>query len=149
MSNAIIDTKNATIISTRVIDAAPSVVFNAFYDPDKLTHWWGPSGFTNTIEQFEFKPGGMWRYIMHGPDGTDYHNRSEFVEIVENKKIVFIHHKPMHRFTMTLRFEASGSRTIFSFAMVFEDPEEVERIKQYVVPANEENFDRLEKFILQ
>lgn len=147
MSTAIVDIENGTIISARVIDTSASTLFKAFSDPENLKHWWGPKGFTNTIEQFEFKPGGIWTYIMHGPDGADYHNRCEFKEIMENEKIVFIHYLPVHLFTMTLGFETVGNKTKFSFTMVFEDPEEVDRIKQFVVPANEENFDRLETVI--
>lgn len=147
MSTAIVDIESGTIISTRMFDASVSTLFNAFSDPENLKQWWGPNGFTNTIEQFEFKPGGTWKYIMHGPDGTDYHNRCEFKQIHENEKIVFIHFLPVHVFTMTLGFETVGTKTKFSFTMVFEDLQEVERINQFVVPANEENFDRLEKFI--
>lgn len=146
MNNVSINSETGTIISKRVIDADASTLFNAFSNPDNLKHWWGPKGFTNTISQFEFKPGGTWRYIMHGPDGTDYPNHCEFKSIVTNQQIVFIHFLPVHVFTMTLGFEPVGNKTKFSFTMVFEDPQEVERIKQFVVPANEENFDRLEKF---
>ncbi len=147
MSSAIVDSKNKTIISTRVIDALPNVVFKAFSNPENLKHWWGPKGFTNTIEQFEFKPGGTWKFTMHSPDGTNYDNRCEFLEIIPNERVVFIHHLPVHFFTMTLGFEAAGNKTKFSFTMVFEDDGEVDKIKELVVPANEQNFDRLENFI--
>lgn len=59
MSMLATDAKNRTIVSTRIINAPREVVFNAFSDPEQLKHWWGPEGFTNTIEQFEFCPGGM------------------------------------------------------------------------------------------
>jgi len=147
MSTATVDIKNSTIISTRMIDASHEVVFNAFANPDNLKHWWGPNGFTNTIEQFDFKPGGAWKFVMHSEAGTDYHNRCEFTEIVENEKVVFIHYLPVHHFTMTLGFEAMGNQTKFSFTMVFQDPEEVEKTNQFIVQANEQNFDRLENFI--
>lgn len=147
MSNTIVNTETGTIISTRLIDTPASTLFKAFSNPENLKHWWGPKGFANTIHAFEFKPGGMWTFSMHGPDGTDYPNECEFKEIVENKRIVFAHFLPVHVFTMTLGFETAGDKTKFSFTMVFEDPTEVERIKQFVVPANEENFDRLENFV--
>lgn len=146
-TDAVIDRKNGTIISTRVLDAPPSALFKAFSDPENLKQWWGPKGFANTIQQFEFKSGGTWEFTMHGPDGTDYPNRCEFKTIVENEMIVFVHFLPVHVFTMTIRLEPSGNKTKFSFTMAFEDPQEVDRIQQFVVPANEENFDRLETFI--
>lgn len=147
MSMLATDAKNRTIVSTRIINAPREVVFNAFSDPEQLKHWWGPEGFTNTIEQFEFCPGGMWAFRMHGPDGTDYHNRCEFKEIVENEKVVFTHHQPVHQFDMTLGFEAVGNRTKFSFTMVFEDAGEVGRIRDFLIPANEQNFNKLEDFL--
>lgn len=147
MKTTIVDSKNRSIFSSRMIDASQDVVFKTFSNPENLKHWWGPNGFTNTIEQFEFKPGGTWKFTMHSPDGTDYHNRCEFKEIIQNERVVFIHHQPVHQFDMTLGFEAVGNKTRFSFTMVFEDDGEVERIKEFVVPANEENFDKLEKFI--
>ncbi|HMV09375.1 MAG TPA: SRPBCC family protein [Cyclobacteriaceae bacterium] len=143
----IVDVQNKTIVSTRLIDAPAHLVFEAFSNPDNLRHWWGPAGFTNTISEFDFIPGGEWKFVMHGPDGTSYPNMCEFVEIIENEKVVFIHHLPVHVFTMTLGFEPIGSKTRFSFNMVFEAQGEVEKIQQYVVPANEQNFNKLEKFI--
>jgi len=143
----IVDVQNKTIVSTRLIDAPAHLVFEAFSNPDNLRHWWGPAGFTNTISEFDFIPGGEWKFVMHGPDGTGYPNTCEFVEIIENEKVVFIHHLPVHVFTMTLGFEPIGSKTRFSFNMVFEAQGEVEKIQQYVVPANEQNFNKLEKFI--
>lgn len=146
---AIVDTKNKTIVSSRLIDAPVHIVFRAFSNAENLKHWWGPAGFTNTISKFDFKPGGAWKFVLHGPDGIDYPNTCEFVEIVEHEKVVFIHHLPVHVFSMTLGFEPIGDKTRFTFTMVFEAQGEVERIQQYVVPANEQNFDRLEAFIHQ
>jgi uncharacterized protein YndB with AHSA1/START domain len=147
MSSAIVDSKNKTIISSRIIDAPSDIVFKAFSSPENLKHWWGPEGFTNTIDQFEFKPGGTWKFTMHGADGTDYPNHCEFKDIIPNEKVVFIHYLPVHHFTMTLGFERLDNKTKFSFTMVFEADGEVERIKDFVVPANEQNFDRLEQVI--
>lgn len=144
---AVVDPSNRTIISTRMINAPAELVFKAFSNPENLKHWWGPAGFTNTIDRFEFKPSGTWTFTMHGPDGANYPNRCEFIDIVENRKVIFIHHLPVHVFTMTLDFEPVGSQTKFSFTMVFEEQGEVERIRQYVVPANEQNFDKLESFV--
>jgi uncharacterized protein YndB with AHSA1/START domain len=59
------------IASGRVIDAPRRKVFKAFADPTHLARWWGPKGFRNTFEEFDFRPGGTWRFTMHGPDGTD------------------------------------------------------------------------------
>lgn len=57
------------IVATRILDAPREVVFRAFTDPDRLAHWWGPKGFTNTFHQFDPRPGGKWRFVMCGPAG--------------------------------------------------------------------------------
>ena len=65
------------IVTTRVFDAPRELVFKAWTDPDHLAKWWGPKGFTNTFQEFDMRPGGVWRFIMHGPDGVDYKNKSD------------------------------------------------------------------------
>lgn len=132
------------IVSTRLIQATPEQVFAAFADPDRLKNWWGPDGFTNTFEQFDFKPNGTWRFTMHGPDGTDYQNTSTFDAIIKPHRIVFTHQKPMHRFQMTITMEPAGPATRFSFRMLFDSKEECDKVKTFVPTANEQNFDRLE-----
>jgi len=58
-------------------------VFKAWTDPDHPAHRWGPKGFTNTFHEFDLRPGGIWRFLMHGPDGVDFKNKSVFVEVVK------------------------------------------------------------------
>ncbi|MGI8527779.1 MAG: SRPBCC domain-containing protein [Pseudolabrys sp.] len=67
-----------------------ALVFSAWTDPKHLAQWWGPNGFTTTTSQFEFRVGGVWRFVMHGPDGRDYQNRVTFEQIVPNERIVYI-----------------------------------------------------------
>ena len=131
------------IVSTRVLAAPRERVFEAFSDPTRLARWWGPKGFTNTFDEFDLRPGGAWRFVMHGPDGSAYRNASEFIEIVSPERIVFQHLEPMHRFQMTMTFVPEGDRTRLTWRMRFESAAEVERIKAFIPAANEQNFDRL------
>ena len=96
------------IVSTRVFAAPRGLVFEAFSNPDHLKHWWGPKGFTNTFSEFDLRPGGAWRFVMHGPDGVDYQNASDFVEVVKPERIVFQHLRPMHRFRVSRRDHETG-----------------------------------------
>ena len=70
------------VLIERIVDAPREMVWKAWTDPRQVVQWWGPTGFTTTIEQMDVRPGGLWQYVMHGPDGTNYPNRSVFIEIV-------------------------------------------------------------------
>ena len=132
------------IVTTRTMNAPRECVFRAWSDPALLAQWWRPKGFTNTFHTFEFRPGGAWKFTMHGPDGTDYHNESEFVEMRAPERIVFDHLRPMHRFRVTAKFEDAGGKTAVTFRMTFDTAEECERVEGFVAEANEQNFDKLE-----
>lgn len=139
--------KDREIINVRVFNAPREVLFNAWADAEQLAQWWGPKGFRNTFHEFDFKPGTTWVYTMHGPDGIDYQNKSVFKEIVKPERIVFQHLKPMHRFLVTATFEALGDKTKLTFHQLFDTVEECDRVKGFIVEANEQNLDRLEAVI--
>ncbi len=138
------NTSDREIVTTRVLQAPRELVFRAFSDPDQLAQWWGPKGFTNTFHEFDMRPGGIWRFVMHGPNGVDYQNESVFVEVVKPERIVFQHLKPMHRFHMTMIFDEQAGKTLLTWRMFFESKAECDKVKTFAVEANEQNFDRLE-----
>jgi uncharacterized protein YndB with AHSA1/START domain len=138
------DTSAREIVSTRVFNATRDRVFEAFADPSQLPLWWGPKGFTNTFEHFDFRPGGEWRFTMHGPNGTDYPNSKTFLEVVRPERIVFQHHSPMHAFRMSLLYTDEGPKTRVTWRLLFDSADEVTKLKSFISAANEENFDRLE-----
>jgi uncharacterized protein YndB with AHSA1/START domain len=131
------------IVTTRVVGASRERVFAAWTDPECLARWWGPQGFTNTFQEFDLRPGGTWRFVMRGPDGVEYKNRSVFVDIVEPERIVF-HHVSGPEFQVTATFAAQGGKTRVTFQMLFDTAAACEKIKGFAVGANEQNFDRLE-----
>jgi uncharacterized protein YndB with AHSA1/START domain len=131
------------MISTRVFPAPPAAVFAAFADPARLARWWGPNGFTNTIHAFDFRPGGHWRLTMHGPDGANYANESVFTAITPVARIVFKHLEPVHGFEMTMTFSPEAGGTALTWRMLFDSAAEADRVRAFVLPANEQNFDRL------
>jgi len=97
----------------------------------------------------EAKPGGIWELVMHGPGGTDYPNKSVFVEIVKPERIVFRHLEPVHCFQMTMTFEERSGKTLLTWRMLFDTAAECERIKRYVPTVDQQNFDRLEAHLRQ
>jgi uncharacterized protein YndB with AHSA1/START domain len=74
---------------SRVFDAPRELVWRAMTDPKHVVNWWGPTGFTTTIEVMEVRAGGVWRHVMRGPDGTDYPNNSLFKEVVAPERLVY------------------------------------------------------------
>ena len=56
-----------------------------------MVQWWGPRGFRNTIQEMDVRPGGHWRFVMHGPDGRDYPNHVVYVEVKRPERLVFKH----------------------------------------------------------
>lgn len=130
------------ILSSRVFPYSRQRVFDAFSDPQQLTLWFGPNGFTSTFETFDFRTCGEWVFMFHGPNGANYPNRNIFADIVPLERIVFDHVVPPHfRMTMTLAEEGGGTR--LTWRMAFETVQLCETLKGICVPANEENFDRL------
>ena len=131
------------IVSTRVINFPRELVWKAWTDPKHLAAWWGPNGFTNTFNEFDLRPGGYWRFVMHGPDGHNYQNENVFREIVKPSRIVF-DHLSNPKFQVAATFEDQSGKTLITFRMLFESAEVCESLKKIIVPANEQNFDRLE-----
>lgn len=132
------------IISSRVFKAPRERVFRMFRDPARLARWWGPKGFTNTFHHFDLRPGGTWRFVMHGPDGKDYENEKHFIEVVEPERVVFDHPGPMHVFRMTMEFREAAAGTELVWKMAFQSDGKNPNLKAFIAKANEENFDRLE-----
>lgn len=133
------------IVTTRVLAHPREKVFAAFANPSQLARWWGPDGFTNTIHEFDFRPGGAWRFVMHGPDGTDYANTAEFLLVEPPMRIVFDHLQPRHGFRLAMTFdEVDGVSSRLTWRMRLEASPENERLRDFLAAANEQNFNRLE-----
>jgi uncharacterized protein YndB with AHSA1/START domain len=130
------------IVMTRVFDAPRARVFDACTDPAQIGQWWGPAGFTCTFETFDPRPGGHWRFVMHGPDGTDYPNENVFVAIDRPARIV-LDHVVAPRFRLTATFEEVGARTRLTLRQVFDSAELRTAVAPYAVPGSEQMLDRL------
>ena len=124
------------IIGIREFDAPRELVFSAFTDPTHLARWWGPNGFTTTTSSFDLRPGGVWRFVMHGPDGRDYQNRITFEEVVRPERLVYRHGggdevEPV-QLRQTITFEDLGGRTRITWRGDFPSAAKRDRvIKEY------------------
>ncbi|MCK7591434.1 SRPBCC family protein [Subsaxibacter sp. CAU 1640] len=141
-------TSPTEIYSSRIIEAPVAKVYEAFANPVHLQQWWGPEGFTNTFHTFDLKPGGHWKLTMHGPEVGHYENDSVFQSIEPQKRVAWKRlSQPL--FDMEVCFESiSEERTRISFRMTFATEKECEKLKKFVLPKNEENFDRLERELI-
>jgi uncharacterized protein YndB with AHSA1/START domain len=122
----------AAMIGTRIFDAPRALVFQMWTDPKHLAQWWGPNGFTTTTSAFDMRPGGVWRFVMHGPDGRDYENRITFEEIVRPERIVYRHGggddvEPV-QFRTTVTFEDLGGKTRLTLRGQFPSAAERDRV---------------------
>ncbi|MED5523638.1 MAG: SRPBCC family protein [Pseudomonadota bacterium] len=135
-----------TLRTSRTLPFSPEQVYGAFAKADLLAKWWGPEGFSNTFEVFDFTVGGRWRFVMHGPDGVDYQNHSVFEELVPGTKIV-IHHDCPPNFILTIHLAAEGEATLLTWEQVFDDAKTAQAIKQMAGAANEQNIDKLTRVL--
>src|SRR5271155_1615963 len=101
------ETSDREIVTMRVFEAPRELVFAAWTEPKHVAQWWGPNGFTNTIYEMDVRPGGVWRFVMHGPDGVDYQNKIVFVEVVKSQRLVY-DHVSGPKFRMTVTFDEQG-----------------------------------------
>jgi uncharacterized protein YndB with AHSA1/START domain len=130
------------VLSIRVVDAGPARVFAAWTNPKELTKWWGPKGFTSTFEEHDPRPGGQWRFVLHGPDGKDFKNHIVYAEVAPNRIVLDHVSGPVYR--ATVDFEPAGERTRIVWRMRFDNPRFLAEHGELVVQGNRDNLDRLE-----
>lgn len=123
------------VIYKRYVDVPVQLAFEAWSSPERLAQWWGPDGFKLTTKSMGFSNGGIWEFIMHGPDGHDYKNKIQYVEI---KKPHSIHYKHLGdgegakdvEFQGKILFEEAGEGTNVTLEQIFPSKEELERVNE-------------------
>ncbi len=119
-------TADREIVISRVIDGPRELVFEAFTEVRHLSRWWGPEGFTTTTRAFEFRVGGEWDFVLHGPDGTDYQEWISWTEIAPPERIALLHGESRddpNAFESVLAFEPHGTTTRIEMRTVFRSKE--------------------------
>lgn len=150
METATNNTQDREIALTRLLNAPVELVWEMWTKPEHIANWWGPNGFTNTISKMDMTPGGEWELVMHGPDGTNYKNKSVFKEVVEYKKIVY-EHTSYPSFISTITFEERGEQTLLNWQMLFETRELfLQVIKTFKADEGlKQNADKLEAYLVR
>lgn len=132
-----------TFTNQRTLPARPEAVFAALTTPERLARWWGPAGFSNRFAVCEVRPGGRWVFDMIGPDGTVYANESVFQHIEPNRQVV-VRHTCAPLFTLSITLEPVAEGTQLHWQQVFDDAAFAQAAAHILVPANEQNLDRLQ-----
>jgi uncharacterized protein YndB with AHSA1/START domain len=145
-------TADREIVMTREFDAPRELVWEAYTDARHLPHWFGPNGFTLTMIEIDVRPGGVWRYTMHGPDGTDYPNRQTYQEVVRPERLVYWHGEDEDddpgAFHVTIRFDDLGGRTRVTQRMVFNTAKQREGVIQFgAVELGQQTLARLAAYL--
>jgi uncharacterized protein YndB with AHSA1/START domain len=114
-------TADREIVTSRVIDAPRALVFEAWTDPRHVANWFGPDGFTVTTHEMDVRPGGTWRFTMHGPDGTDWPNVVTYEEVTPPERLVYLHgdDRETDMFHVTVTFDDRDGQTALTLKSVF------------------------------
>jgi uncharacterized protein YndB with AHSA1/START domain len=149
-TSSVAESKDRELVFTRVFDAPRELVWKAWTEPEHVSQWWGPRGFTTTIHDMDLRPGGIWRQTMHGPDGTNYPSKHVFIEVVKHERISYTltggkEGDPVHQLEQTWTFEAQGDKTKLTLRMLFPSAAALEQVvKTYgVMEGAKETLDRL------
>lgn len=150
-SSTITSVKDRELTVSRIFDASRELVFQAWTDPEHLPHWWGPKGFSITVQEIDVQPGGVWSYIMHGPDGVDYDNKIIYHEVVRPGRLVYSHGDgEEEHFRVTVTFVEQDSKTEITMKMLFVSIEELNKaVEQYgAIEGAKSTLDRLEEVLV-
>ena len=128
------EVKEKQIVFTRVFDAPPELVWQAWTDPKMITQWWGPAGFTTTTKVMDVRPGGTWVHTMHGPDGTDYPNKKVYIKVEKPRLLEYTHGggqedgKDAVGFHVLVTFEPVGDKTTITMTMTMPSAEHLQHV---------------------
>lgn len=153
MNNISPPNENREIVITRVFSAPRERVWEAWTTPEQIVKWWGPNGFTNTLYEMDVRPGGIWRHMMHGPDGVDYPNKVVYIEVAKPEKLVYSHGKdngdaPSCQNHVTVTFEDAGeNKTKVTLRMLFATAAERDETAKYAIEGGNQTFGRLAEYV--
>jgi len=120
-------------------------------DPAQVAKWWGPRGFTLTTVHKDVRPGGTWKYTMHGPDGVDYPNLATYHEVEKHSRLVYDHgatETTPPLFKVTVNFSEKSGKTKMEMTMALATEEAATQTKKFIKSAGgNATWDRLAEFL--
>ena len=147
-------TADREIVISRVIRAPRELVFAVFTEVRHLSRWWGPEGFTTTTRAFEFRVGGEWDFVMHGPDGTDYQEWISWTEITPPERIALLHGESRgdpNAFESVLTFAPEGAVTRIEMRTVFPTKELRDEVveKYHAIEGGQQTLSNLAAYVTE
>lgn len=143
------------LVVLRTLDAPRELVFEAWTKPEHLIRWYGPKGFTNTFIETDIRTGGVWKYIMHGPDGVDYPNEIRYTEVVKPSFLAYEHgswdaNDPAN-FKVTITLEEAGEKTKLTMRMIFQSAEMRDKVvsEVHAIEGAEQTMNKLEEQVMR
>jgi uncharacterized protein YndB with AHSA1/START domain len=145
-------TASREIVQTRLFDAPRELVFRMWTEAEHIARWWGPRGFRTTTHSMDVRAGGTWRFIMHGPDGTDFPNRITYREVVRPERLDYLHDSDAdndpHRFEVTVTFTQEGRKTRVTMSSLFPNAAARDRVIEFgAVELGRQTLDRLVEYL--
>ena len=142
-----------SIITSRTVNVDIERAWGAWTEPKKVAQWWGPAGFTNTVQEMDVRPGGHWKILMHGPDGHEYPNFSTYGEVTKPAKLVILHAENKEfgiaAWRAEVTFEEIDGRTRITMTGVFSSAKEkAKHVEEFhAVEGAEESMTRMAEFL--
>jgi len=141
-------TVDREIVTSRVFDAPRELVWKAWTEPDRVAQWYGPFGFTITTQEMDVRPGGVWHFVMHGPDGVDYPNEISYEQVVAMERLVYTH-GPEPKVQVTATFaEHDGSTEVVQTALFASCAERDQVVRDFnAIEGAKETLTRLAEYL--
>jgi uncharacterized protein YndB with AHSA1/START domain len=150
LDSSLLPTEERAIVATRLFKAPRELVWRMWTEPEHIARWWGPRGFTCTVREMDVRPGGVWRFVMQGPDGTDYTSEIIYGEVVKPERLSYWHSGDRCPAFVTVTFAVDGDQTRVSTRSLFASAAERERlVKAGAVAGWAETLDRLGEILAQ
>jgi uncharacterized protein YndB with AHSA1/START domain len=151
-NNPVTASSDREIVISRVLDAPRTLVFDVWTDPKQVGEWYGPRGFTITTHTMDVRAGGVWTFVMHGPDGVDYQNRIVFIEVLRPERLVYSHggeEGEPGQFHVTLTFDEHNGKTLLTMRSLFESAAARDWVvkEHHAIEGGNQTLDRLQEHL--
>jgi uncharacterized protein YndB with AHSA1/START domain len=141
------------ITMSRTFDAPRELVFKAMNDPKLIPQWWGPRKYTTIVDEMEVRPGGKWRFVQRGKDGTEHTFKGVYHEIHAPEWVITTFEyeqmpEPGHVVLQKVTLEEQDGKTLYTEKSVYLTVEDRDGMLESGMESGVvETLDRLEEIL--